>query len=534
MGENKEMKQEILETRRKEHKRNKAMKKSVRFLFGRIVITVLCLLIQILWFVFIINELNDYYAAFSTVMRVLSLILVFKINERETNPGYKIVWTVAILALPIFGALLYIGFGRSGVSLKTARRYEAVCKKYETYLNANDDILNELIEKHKRIGIQSRYIRNQSAYPVYRNTDITYYGMADDILEDLKSALRSAKQYIFMEYYAIQDASIFGEIEEILLEKVKEGVKVRIIYDDFGSISYVGPKFMRRLNEQGIECRVFNPLVPFFYVFMNNRDHRKITIVDGKVSFNGGFNLADEYFNRTHPYGKWKDTGIRLTGDAVRSHVVMFLQMWHFIKETEEDCKRYFPEETYKAIEQEGFVQPYVDSPLDNERVGENVYLGIIKNAKDYVYIYTPYLIIDDQMTDSLCLAAKSGIDVRIVTPGIPDKKFIYMVTQSYYQPLLEAGVKIYEYLPGFIHSKCFISDDVVSVVGSINLDYRSLNLQFESATYLYKIKAIEAIKQDFMETFSQSKEVTLNKTRKRNIMERMVQCILRLFAPLM
>lgn len=527
-----------LKIKRKDSEAKKTMKKGVQFLFGRIVITIVCLFIQVLWFVVIINELNEYYAAFSSIMSILSLILVFKINARETNPGYKIVWTVVTLALPIFGALLYIGFGRSGISLKTARRYREVCKKYEKYLCQNQEVFGQLKAQNKRISIQSQYVNNQSAYPIYQNTHVTYYKLADEAFIELKNELRKAKHYIFMEYYAVEDGSAFSEIEEILVEKVKEGVEVRLIYDDFGSISYVGPKFMRRLNERGIQCRMFNPLVPFFYVFMNNRDHRKITIIDGKVSFNGGFNLADEYFNLKQPFGHWKDAGIKLVGDAVTSHIVMFLQMWNFIKETDEDCARYFMKQDKEISDQvaskDSFVQPYADAPLAHERVGENVYLGIIKNATDYVYIYTPYLIIDDKMTDSLCLAAKSGIDVRIVTPGIPDKKSIYMVTQSYYAPLLEAGVRIYEYSPGFLHSKCFVSDDQVGVVGSINLDYRSLNLQFESATYLYKGTAIWQLKEDFMDTFEVCREVDRDKIKNSNIMKRMLQCILRLFAPLM
>lgn len=509
------------------------MKKIIQKITGRITVTFICLLMQILWFLLIANLLNEYHAAFSSIMHILAFILVLNINGRKENAATSIAWTIIILAVPVFGVLLYYIMGRTGLYLKQRKRFDKVNARFNKYLEHDANLFNKLSRENKRIANQSQYITKSSGYPVYQNTDITYYALADKALTALKTELRKAKHFIFMEYYAIEDTKSFNEIKEILLEKVKEGVEVRVLYDDFGSIGYVNSKFMKALNSQGIKCRRFNPVVPFLYVFMNNRDHRKITVIDGKTAFNGGFNLADEYFNVTHPFGHWKDTGMKITGDAVRSYTVMFLQMWNVIKETDTDVNKYFPIIEYTAKEWENFVQPYADSPLDKERVGKNVYLSMIKNAKHYIYIYTPYFIIDNEIMESLCLAAKSGVDVRIITPGIPDKKTIYMATQSYYPPLIEAGVRIYQYTPGFIHAKGCLSDDRIGVVGTINFDYRSMYLQFECATLFYKGTAVRKLKEDFIKTFKVSEEVTKAVCNK-NLFERMLQCILRLVAPLL
>ena len=349
------------------------MKKIIQKITGRIAVTVICLLMQLLWFLLIANLLNDYHAAFSSVMHILALILVLNINGKKENAATSIAWTIIILAMPVFGVLLYYIMGRTELYSKQKKRFTKVNHRFEKYLEQDANLFNKLAKENRRIANESKYIRKSSSYPVYQNTDIKYYPLADKVLTALKTELKKAKQFIFMEYYAIEDTKSFNEIKQILIEKVKEGVEVRVIYDDFGSIGYVNSKFMKQLNKEGIKCRRFNPVVPFLYVFMNNRDHRKITVIDGKVAFNGGFNLADAYFNVTHPYGHWKDIGIRVQGDAVRSYTVMFLQMWNAIKETDQEVDKYFPNVEYMAKEWENFVQPYADSPLDNERVGKNV-----------------------------------------------------------------------------------------------------------------------------------------------------------------
>ena len=291
--------------------------------------------------------------------------------------------------------------------------------------------------------------------------------------------------------------------------------------------------FVRRMEAQGIQCRAFNPILPIASAFMNNRDHRKITVIDGRVGFTGGYNLADEYFNRTHPYGHWKDTGVLLRGDAVRSLTMMFLEMWNAVKRMDADFQRYICTDQDQNLS-DGYVQPYADSPLDEERVGENVYMNVLKNARRYCWITTPYLILDDEMTQELTLAAKRGVDVRIITPGIPDKKLVFQLTRSYYAQLARCGVRIFEYAPGFMHAKQMLCDDSTAVVGTINLDYRSLYLHFEDAVLMYRCSAVRDVRSDFEATFPKCREMTDSYGQGRRMHTRIVQSLLRLLAPLL
>lgn len=352
---------------------------------------------------------------------------------------------------------------------------------------------------------------------------------------DMLEALKSAEHFIFMEYFIVEEGYMFDQIADILEEKAKSGVDVRFIYDDVGCISTLPPKYFRKLEERGIKCVAFNPFLPLISVVMNNRDHRKIFVVDGNIGFTGGINLADEYINKVERFGYWKDSGIRIEGDGVWNLTVMFLEMWNYIKGTSEEYDRFKPSVYQKkTFSQDGFVQPYGDTPLDYENVGENIYLNIISSAKDYVYIFTPYLIIDHEMLITLCNAAKRGVDVRIVTPGVPDKKTVYLLTQSYYEPLIRNGVKIYQYTPGFIHAKNFVCDDEIATVGSVNLDFRSLFLHFECGVWMYQSKAVMQVKRDCLETFAHSEEITLEFCRRRPAAVRAVQGMMRLFAPLL
>ena len=326
-------------------------------------------------------------------------------------------------------------------------------------------------------------------------------------------------------------------ILDILEEKVKEGVDVRLIYDDMGCLTTLPHKYYETLRKKGIKCQVFNPFRPILNIIQNNRDHRKFCIIDGYVGFTGGVNLADEYINQKERFGHWKDTAVMLKGEAVWNMTAMFLHMWNVITNNREDnsLEEYLPHVWHpEPFVGDGYVQPFCDSPLDNETVGENVYLNIINRARRYVYICTPYLVIDNEMMTALCLAAKSGVDVRLMTPGIPDKKLVFLLTQSYYEQLLEAGVKIYEYQPGFLHAKSFVCDDKIGVVGTINLDYRSLYLHFEDGVWIYRNKVIYDIRQDFTDTLDYCKPVTLEFCRGRNIVIRAMQSVMRLFAPMM
>lgn len=512
----------------KTEEKKQTMKNSV----GRAFMAAFGVVLQVYWIVTFAIKLNSYYAVLSTATSFVALILVFRIYGETYNSAYKMSWIVLILAFPILGVCLFVLFGNEGSTAMIRHHLANIDTQTDKLLNQKPDVLEHL-KKDRRIYNQSWYLWKKAGFPVYQNTDVRFYKDTCEALEAQKEELKKAEKFIFMEYHAIQDSTAWAGIEAILKEKVASGVDVRVFYDDMGSIGFLSKPFVKRLQSEGIKCKVFNPVMPVLNVFMNNRDHRKITVIDGKVGFTGGYNLADEYFNLTHPYGQWKDTGIRLEGEAVRSLTVIFLRLWSALEKEKEDLSGFFPEVSCDASAQ-GFVQPYSDSPLDGERTGENVYLNLIKGAQDYVYITTPYLIIDDEMKRELTMAAERGVDVRIVTPGIPDKKLIYSVTRSYYAGLATRGVRIYEYEPGFIHAKQFLADGEIAAVGTINLDFRSLYLHFENGCLFYDCPAVADVKTDFDELFEISREVTGKYSAKQNVAVRGVQCILRLFSPLM
>lgn len=488
---------------------------------------------QILWFIWMGLHVGQYNHALNGVITVVSWVLALHVYSRYMNSAYKLSWIILILFMPVLGISMYIMFGSqmSHVWIRKHPKTHAITSR--GFLPENYSVQERLKTEDLAMANQTRYIQRTVGYPVYQNTDVVYHNDTSIALEDIKAELRKAKDFIFMEYHAIEDSVSWAGIEEVLTEKAAAGVDVRVLYDDVGSIFYISTPFARRLQSKGIQCRAFNRISPLLNGFMNNRDHRKITVVDGVVGFTGGYNLADRYFNIDSPYGYWKDTGLKLTGDAVKSLTAIFLEMWNTTQKQKEDQKRYFPVIAYRAKE-DGYVQPYSDTPLDYEKVGENVYLNLIKNAKRYVYITTPYLLIDDEMHSELTLAAQRGVDVRIVTPGIPDKKLVYRATRSYYARLIACGVRIYEYTPGFMHAKQFVSDDEVAIVGTINLDFRSLYLHFENGCWFYNCKAVHDVKADFEHLFKVSEEVTGRYKGKRSLTLRLGECILRLLSPMM
>ena len=500
---------------------------------SRMLLAGIGVLLQVLWIFWLALKLNDYSTAIQVCTSVLTFLITLRIYGLHINSAYKISWIILILLFPIFGLTIYLLFGRSGAvsvmrrrfgeNMTMLRRYHAPTLQQRRALPYPDRITRN----------HARYLQDRAGYPAYDNTDVTFYGDTCEALEAQKTALRSAEKFIFMEYHAIEDASAWQELEDILAERAAHGVEVRVFYDDVGSIGFINSKFVKKLAGRGIQCRRFNPVIPILNVFMNNRDHRKITVVDGRVGFTGGCNLAEEYFNRTHPYGQWKDSGIRLEGDAVRGLTLIFLELWGATQKAAPEVERYLPDVPYTAREN-AVVLPYADNPLDDEATGENVYLNMIRSAKDYVYITTPYLILSDEMQRTLRLAASSGVDVRIITPGIPDKKLVYMITRSYYQQLHRAGVKIYEYRPGFLHAKTIVSDDDTAVVGTINMDFRSFFLHFECATCFYNSSVVAAVKQDIMETINVSRRIDDEWLRRVPWIRSIMASVLRLFAPLL
>jgi cardiolipin synthase len=471
-------------------------------------------------------------------LRIISVALALHVANRDIRTSYKLSWIFLILFLPLFGCPAYFLFGHSGMTRKMKQKVEDAGKQIAPYRIGDPHAAEKLRQQDFYAYQQSFYLSDKAGYPLYREENSQYFCNGESLFPQFLEDLESAEKYIFLEYFIVEPGEMFDRILEILERKVKQGVDVRLLCDDIGSIQTLPPKFYQKMREKGIACAGFNPFRPLLSIVMNHRDHRKITVIDGRIAYTGGFNLADEYINVKEKHGYWKDAGIRLTGSCVWSFTSMFLEIWDYTMGTREDYDRYrntsLLTEEPEDDEERGFVQPYSDSPLDHEDVGENVYLHLIQHAQKYVYIFTPYLIIGSEMKTALVNAAKCGVDVRIVVPAIPDKKMVYLLTQADFAHLIKGGVKIYKYTPGFIHSKCFVVDDVHATVGTINLDYRSFYLHFECGAYLYRAKAVTQLKEDAIRTFEESHEVTLEECQNRLLIVRIFMGGLRLFAPLL
>lgn len=496
----------------------------------------LALIIQISWVFILYYKVNSYFQVTAVITEFLGILLALKVYGKHTNTNIKVSWIIFLLVFPLAGIIFYTLFGSRFSLFFTKKRFKSIYGIFDSILNPNRELMNNLKLNDKEMYGQSYYIYSQGKMPPYSGNKLEYFSDASDGIESQKEAMRNAEKFIFLEYHAIEDSESFREIEDILIQKIDEGVDVRVLYDDMGSIGFITTSFKKRLKKEGIRCRVFNPVIPVLNIFMNNRDHRKITIIDGKVAFTGGYNLADEYFNIVNPYGHWKDTGIRIEGKAVDSFTIMFLEMWNSIK-FDTNKKEHMDELLNQADvfeEEAGIIQPFAENPLYEEKISRNVYMNLAKNAKDYLYIMTPYLILDDDFAEEIGSAAKRGVDVRIITPGIPDKKTIYKVTKSYYATLARNGVRIFEYTPGFMHAKQHISDDKYAVIGTINLDYRSLYLHFENGVLIHDHPIIFDMKKDFEDTFKICNEVTSEYSSGRSTVLRIGQCILRLFSPLL
>ena len=490
------------------------------------------LLFQVGWLLLLILELNEYSAWISLATSLLSVAVVLKLNARTGDASMKMPWIMLILAFPVMGLSLYLLFvilGDPGVGkrLREVRQGMAGC------IPSDSEAVMEKLEKEDLSAANHhRYLWKNGNWPVYENTKAVYFPEAVQAFEKMKEDLKQAEGFIFMEYFIVEDGSSFRELEEILVEKVRQGVDVRLMYDDIGSVGYVNMLFAKRLKDQGVRCYPFNPALPVLNLFLNHRDHRKITVIDGKVGYTGGYNLADAYFDRVRPYGKWKDTGLRLEGEAVRSLTAAFLELWALQSREKEDYS-HFLDVVYR-VKGEGYVQPFSDDPLGTERAAENVYLNLISQARKQLYFMTPYLIITDELSRGLRLAAKRGVDVRIITPGVPDKKTVYAVTRSYYGGLIRDGVRIFEYTPGFCHAKQCLCDGRLLSIGTSNLDYRSLYHHFENNVLISGGPAVAAAAEDFEAVFCQCREVTGPDRGRKGRLLRVWQDILRLFAPLM
>ena len=511
----------------------KGHKGLLRLVFSRLGLVAVLLILQVLvqfslfrWF----NSLVPHFYIFTVVFTVG--MILYLLNSR-IDPTAKITWLVIIMLSPLLGAVL-LAFTQSDLGHRALKkRLDGIINQTKNIIPQNQEIADQLEQENTAIMGLARYIRISGCYGVYKDTQVTYFPSGEAKFAELLKQLEEAKHFIFLEYFIIDEGLMWGKVLEILARKAKEGVEVRVLYDGSCEFFTLPHSYPKKLAELGIKCKMFAPFSPVLSTHYNYRDHRKILVIDGHTAFNGGVNLADEYINHIERFGHWKDTAVMLKGEAVKSFTLMFLQMWNITeKETEFENFLHYP--TYAPKDQAGFVLPYGDCPLDGEKVGEMVYIDILNRAQRYVHIMTPYLILDGELETALRFAAKRGVEVALILPGIPDKTLPYALAKTQYKSLLEAGVQIYEYTPGFVHAKMFICDDQEAVVGTINLDYRSLYHHFECATYMYQVPCIKEIEEDFQATKALCREVNIHNIWQGHKFLRLIGPVAKTVSPLL
>lgn len=504
----------------------KFFKKIFKVIMSRGFVITLLLLVQLSFIIFIAFRLWQYGLIIYIIFNILSVLASLSILNRSFNPAYKISWIMLVLSIPIAGFIFYLLFGNLKLSKNKKTRLLRLQKELKEEL---DKIYHDVLVPNDDIKKITKYISNITGMKVWNNTETTFLPSGEDFHKSLLEELSKAEKFIFMEYFIIREGEMWDSIKEILIEKANQGVDVRLIYDDFACVDKVGYRFKRDLVKQGIKVINFNPYRPRLTMVINYRDHRKITVIDGNVGYIGGVNLADEYINRVKRFGYWKDASLVMKGEAVWNLTLLFMQMWQYSSKDKFDYNLYRPTKLYPT---NGIVQPFGDGPLDDQQTIEMCYINIISNATKYVYITTPYLVLDNELATSLKTAAQCGIDVRIMMPHIPDKKLVFMISRSYYEDLIEAGVKIYEFLPGFLHSKYIVADDKISIIGTANLDYRSFYLHFEVGALLYDTNSVYDIKTDFDKMLEVSHQVKIDEC-KVNWFKRAFISFLRVFSPM-
>lgn len=511
----------------------KIIEKFLKIIFGRTTIALIALFLQLSILYVSYKFCEEYIGYIFTGFSLLSAAIVIWILNAKQNPAFKIAWIIPVLVFPFFGATMYLFLKTQQTPRKINKKIKKLEQEMKPYLEQDDEILKAVEKESRRVYNLAKYMNNTGSFPVYNNTDVEYFPIGESKYKKLIDELKKAEKYIFMEYFIIEKSKMWNSILEILDQKVKEGVEVRVMYDGMCSIKMLPWNFPEKLKEKGIKCKIFSPIVPVISTCQNNRDHRKIVVIDGKIAFTGGINIGDEYINEYDRFGHWKDTSIMLKGDSVKTFVMLFLQMWNIDEKKSDDYSKYIKIQN-EINDVSSFVIPYGENPYDEYNIAEQVYMDMINTAKKYIHIMTPYLILDNEMITALKYAAKRGVETIIIMPHIPDKVYAYLLARTYYEELIESGVKIYEYTPGFVHAKVVITDDEEAVVGTINMDYRSLYLNFECATYMYKNKVIQDIENDFKITLEECQIITLEDQKKYSILKKIAGQVLRLFAPLM
>ena len=507
----------------------------LRLIFSRLVGILLLLFFQVYIIYSILSWFKSLVTYYTLIMGIFTIIMVFYLYNNDMDSSAKLTWMIIIAVFPIPGSI-FLAYSQVEIGHRSLKKIviEAIDRTRDS-LTQDEEVMKELENDTSGLLELRNYINQTGCFSVYKNTDVTYLPWGQDYYEHVIEEIKRAEHFIFLEYFIIEEGYMWGTILKLLADKAREGVEVRLLYDGMCEMQLLPHDYDKRLAEYGIRAKTFATIHPFVSTYYNYRDHRKVLVVDGRVAFNGGINLADEYMNLRDRFGVWKDTAVMVKGDAVKAYTLMFLQMWS-AGEEDGDIQKYLdatvPSPEYRDLP--GYVMPYSDIPLDSEKVGENVYMDVLNRARKYVHIMTPYLILDDELKNSIKYAARRGVEVSIILPGVPDKKMAYALAKSHYSSLIKAGVNIYEYTPGFVHAKNFSSDGDKAIVGTINLDYRSLYHHFECATYMYKTESVQAVEDDFKSTLEKCHKIDVEDIKHEKLRYKLAGGVVKLFAPLM
>ena len=509
---------------------NKQVEREISYTPFRYIVAIFLVVLETLAVIAVMTFLTMYIPYFYFAVVATQIGVAIAIINRKDNPDYKLPWLFFVMLIPIVGFMLYFMFYSRKLSKKQVKRLERLTTQH---VDKDDTAeLSEISAGDALIGSQAIMLNKLSGSHAYGNTDIRYYPLGEELFVAMVDDLKKAEKFIFMEYFIIEGGLFWDTILDVLKDKAASGVEVRVVYDDIGCMMTLPGNYYKHLRKLGIKAVPFSRLRGQANNEFNNRSHRKITVIDGKVGYTGGVNIADEYINRIVKFGHWKDVGLRLQGEAVNELTRLFLIDYGLNdKFANDDFADYY---RYEQCEQDGYCIPFGDGPkpVYERQVAKSVILNMLNQAKRYVYITTPYLIIDNELIEALEHAAIRGIDVRIITPHIPDKKLVFLMTRSHYNRLMTAGVKIYEYESGFVHAKTYISDDETAMVGTVNMDYRSLVHHFENGVWIYKHAVIEDIKRDFLDTQEKSIKFELGML-KENLFQRFVRAMVKVFSPL-
>ena len=510
----------------------KSKKGLLRAVFSRVGLISILLILQLGLLVLGFWEFGKFYPHYFGSSLVLTVVMLLFLFSSKLGTSAKLTWTVIITLLPVFGALLYLYTVSDAGHRALKRAVTSKIRSTKDILSSAPGILSELEKEAPGAAALAKYLGGKGCHPVYKNCRLTYFPLGENKFEALLSELEKAQHFIFMEYFIVEEGTMWGRILEILARKAKEGVEVRLMYDGTCEFFLLPRNYPERLSALGIKCKVFSKITPFVSTHYNYRDHRKIVVIDGHTAFTGGVNLADEYINETVRFGHWKDTAVMVKGEAAQSFTLMFLQMWSADEKKTETAP--YLNVTATVGEHKGYVIPFGDCPLDHDKVGERVYMDMISRATESVRIMSPYLILDEEMENALKFAAERGVEVSLILPGIPDKKIPYALAKTHYRSLLAAGVNIYEYTPGFVHAKVIATDGREGMVGTVNLDYRSFYHHFECALYMYGTPCLSDIEKDFSETLEKCRRVTFKTVKKEKLHVKITGFLLKFFSPLL